>query len=82
MNGQVLKQLRLKAGLRQSELAERAGLSKQFVCDLEHGRSSPSSKTIFRLANALRVDAGDLLRLLYSPAPARRNGRRKEAARS
>ena len=79
--GQALRRLRIRAGLRQSELAEKAGLSKQFICDLEHGKSRPSGDSIVRLAYALQVDAGDLLTLWYGPEP-RRSGRRSEAVRS
>ena len=45
----------------QEQLAERAGLSKQFVCNIECGRTIPSLKTVLSLCDALNVTPNDLL---------------------
>ncbi|MBQ7887613.1 MAG: helix-turn-helix transcriptional regulator [Clostridia bacterium] len=45
----------------QEELAERAGVSKQFICNIECGRTIPSLKTVLSLCHALNVNTHDLL---------------------
>ncbi len=49
-------------GWTQEYLAEQAGLSKQFICNIECGRTIPSLKTILSLCEALAVTPNDLLR--------------------
>jgi transcriptional regulator with XRE-family HTH domain len=49
--GVLLQQCRLAAGLSQEELAERAGLSRRGISDLERGaRRMPYAATVRRLA--------------------------------
>ena len=53
----LLRRHRLAEGLSQEELAERAGLSRRGVSDLERGvKRSPHRDTILRLADALRLE--------------------------
>jgi transcriptional regulator with XRE-family HTH domain/tetratricopeptide (TPR) repeat protein len=53
----LLRRHRLAAGLSQEELAERAGLSRRGVSDLERGvKRSPHRDTILRLADALGLE--------------------------
>src|SRR5215831_2692072 len=63
--GTLLKRCRLSAGFSQEELAERAGLSRRGITDLERGaRRSPHPGTVRRLADALALtepDRADLL---------------------
>src|SRR5215472_12138587 len=55
---ELLRQHRLRAGLSQEALAERAGLSARGISDLERGiRRTPYPATIARLATALGLDA-------------------------
>src|SRR5579872_5820065 len=58
--GNLLHWYRAEAGLSQGELAERAGLSRRAISDLERGvRRSPYPVTVRRLAEALKLnDAG------------------------
>src|ERR1700694_5607075 len=52
--GALLHQHRLMAGLSQEELAERAGLSRRGISDLERGaRLAPYPATVRRLIEAL-----------------------------
>jgi transcriptional regulator with XRE-family HTH domain len=51
-----LKELREQAGLTQPQLAEKAGMSKGGVADLEQGINQPSWATVQKLADALGVD--------------------------
>src|SRR5919205_2243431 len=68
--GEVLRQLRLEAGLTQEELAERAGLSTRGLSDLERGlRRTPRLGTVRLLADALGLAGPDRERLLSSRQP-------------
>jgi transcriptional regulator with XRE-family HTH domain len=63
--GLLLKRHRLAAGLSQEELAERAGLSRRGISDLERGaRRMPHPATLRRLAEALGLAEGDHTALL------------------
>jgi len=56
--GQQLRQLRLRAGLTQEALAERAGLATKAIAALESGaRRSPYPRTLSMLAGALELSA-------------------------
>jgi transcriptional regulator with XRE-family HTH domain len=59
--GLHLKQLRVKAGLTQEQLADRAGMHRTFVGRLERGQSSLRVERLFDLAAALGVELADLL---------------------
>jgi len=48
-------------GLTLEGLAERAGLSPNYVGSVENGRRDPSLSTILALAKGLRVPPGELL---------------------
>jgi len=48
-----LRRARLKSGLKQSELAERAGISRQTLSVLESGRGQPSTSVALHLARVL-----------------------------
>ena len=49
-----LRELRLKAGLKQSELAQLSGVTRAYISDLETRRSGlPNPETATRIAQAL-----------------------------
>ena len=54
--GEKIKCERLKKSLKQYELAKKAGISNTFLSDIEVGRTSPSLKTLDKIAKALGVD--------------------------
>jgi len=63
--GRLLQQYRLAAAVSQDELAERAGLSRRGISDLERGaRRRPYLATVRRLAEALGLDAAQQSKLL------------------
>ncbi len=65
--GFLLLRHRMAAGLSQQELAERAGLSRRGISDLERGaRRSPYPATVRRLAEALGLAGPDKAALLES----------------
>ena len=62
--GALLRCYRLRAGLTQEELAERAGLSARGISDLERGlRLAPHRDTVRMLADALALPPDDQARL-------------------
>jgi transcriptional regulator with XRE-family HTH domain len=60
--GKHLRAARLAAGLTQEALAERAELHPTYISNTERGYSCPTIYTVARLAKALKIDAGDLVR--------------------
>ena len=58
---------RTRAGLTQSEVAERMGTTQSVVARLESGRSMPSMRTVQRYAQALGVRAVVRLERLRPP---------------
>lgn len=53
--GKNIKRQRELAGLTQEVLAERAGISQDFLGKIEVNINKPGLKTIFRLAEALNI---------------------------
>jgi DNA-binding NarL/FixJ family response regulator/DNA-binding XRE family transcriptional regulator len=71
--GQRLRQLRMRAGLSQAALAERAGLAAAAVAALERGvRRSPYPQTLGALADALRLTPDERAALADAATAARR----------
>lgn len=57
----VLRQARQDAGLTQADLALRCGLTSRYIRSLEAAQSCPSLDAVFRLAQALELQAHDLI---------------------
>lgn len=53
--GRNFARLRHEKGLTQEQVAERSGLSQQYLSDLERGRRNPTIITLYELALALGV---------------------------
>lgn len=58
--GQRVRSLRIEGGLTQEQLAERAGISVDFLSLIERGRNSPSFENLDELAGALEVSVAEL----------------------
>lgn len=58
--GRRIGEIRKRRGLSQEMLAERAGISAQYVSNIERGKENPTLDLLFRLAEALRVSLGEL----------------------
>ncbi len=73
--GDLLRQHRLAAGLTQEELAERAGLSRRGISDLERtARSHPYRETVRALADALDLTGSERSAFfMAAKRPVRRN---------
>ena len=59
--GLVVKELRKERKISQEYLADEASIDRTFLSQLETGRKQPSLLTILRLAQALRMEASELL---------------------
>ena len=61
--GRAVRIRRVELDLNQAEFAPMAGLSAGYLSTLECGRRNPGTRTIWRLAEALNMTAGELLNL-------------------
>ena len=59
--GQVLRDAREAQGGRLVDVAERAGISPQYLSEIERGRKEPSSEMIAAVSGALSIELDDLL---------------------
>ena len=62
--GKLVAGLRKAARLSQEELAERAGLHRTYVSQVERGLKSPTIVTLLRLSRALDTTPSKLMRQL------------------
>ena len=53
--GNKIRQLRIKKGLTQEELADRSELSKSFISQLENDLTSPSIATLVDILQCLEI---------------------------
>jgi transcriptional regulator with XRE-family HTH domain len=61
--GDWIRVSRMQQSMSQRELADRSGLSRSYLCDIERGRGAqPSVTTLDKLAAALGVSRMELLR--------------------
>jgi transcriptional regulator with XRE-family HTH domain len=59
--GHALRTTREEQGSRLVDVAERAGISPQYLSEIERGRKEPSSEMIAAVTGALGVELADLL---------------------
>lgn len=59
--GGEIRRRRIAHGLTLEQLAERAGLTPNYVGSVEIGRRDPSLSTVLALARGLELEPGDLL---------------------
>lgn len=60
--GKRVKQLRLKKGLTQIQLANKGDFDRNYIGMIERGERNPSLLSLQRLANALEVDLSLLVK--------------------
>ena len=60
--GRNAARIRREKQLTQEQLAERSGLSQQYISGLERGQRNPTIVTVYEIACALGVSHLDLLR--------------------
>jgi len=62
-----LKENRRKCGLSQSKLAEKAGISTQYIAMIELSRQFPTPEVLQRIASAFGIEAHELFAVPPSP---------------
>ena len=60
--GERIREIRLDLDLNQDQLAERAGLSKGFLSDVENNKRNIGSENLLKIANVLGASVDYLLR--------------------
>jgi len=60
--GRNVRALREAKGWSQEDFADRAGIHRTYVSDIERGRRNPTITVVEKLAAPLGVSAGELLR--------------------
>ena len=60
--GRNAARLRKESGLTQEQLAERCGLSQQYLSKLERGKRNPTVVTLYEIAQGLGVSHVELVR--------------------
>ena len=61
MFADLLRSARKKAGVTQEELAQKAGVTREYISYLEHNKYIPSIVVFVRLARALDQSPADLI---------------------
>lgn len=61
MFGKRVRERRLALGLTQQELADRAGLHRSYIGEIELGRRNVTLKSAAKIAKVLQVDVASLL---------------------
>lgn len=74
--GRSLRAAREEQGGRLVDVAERAGISPQYLSEIERGRKEPSSEMIAAVAGALRLGLDDLLVVIAGDLRRRRTADR------
>ena len=59
--GENTARIRKEKGLTQEALAEKSGLSQQYISGLENGQRNPTIVTLYELSSALGVSHLELL---------------------
>lgn len=64
----LLRDERERRGLSKYAVAKQSGLSEQMVGYVERGMRNPSLETVLRIAAALEVDLGEVVKKAYKAA--------------
>jgi transcriptional regulator with XRE-family HTH domain len=67
-----MKENRNRLGLSQARLAERSGLSTQYIAMIELSRKFPSPEMLERIASALEIDPPELFSMQIAEAQIRK----------
>jgi transcriptional regulator with XRE-family HTH domain len=56
-----LKKIRLERGISQKELAEKTGLTRQTIHNIENGKQYPKLSNIIKIAEVLKISIYEVL---------------------
>lgn len=60
--GENLKRIRTEKGISQGDIVRAMGMPRSFVSSIENGRTNPTLATITKLAKAVGVSVGELMK--------------------
>ena len=60
--GQSLKRIRTKKVISQNKIARILGIDRAFISNIENGKTNPTLTTIAKLAKAIGVSVGELMK--------------------
>ena len=60
--GQNIKMVRKAKGMTQAELAEKSGISRSYLADLEGDRYTPSLNVLYELSHNLETEVPELIK--------------------
>jgi Predicted transcriptional regulators len=61
--GKNLKRIRKEKVISQGDIARSLNVSRGFISNIENGKTNPTLATITKLANAVGVSIGELMRI-------------------
>jgi transcriptional regulator with XRE-family HTH domain len=59
--GKLIQESRKNKEMTQQQLAEKTGLSRNYISDVENGRYTPSAETLFRICSILEIDLNNFI---------------------
>lgn len=60
--GKNLKRIRTEKGISQGDIARTLGVGRSFITNIENGKTNPTLATIAKLAKAIGISVGDLMK--------------------
>ena len=60
--GENLKRIRTAKGISQGEISRKLEVDKSFVSNIENGKTNPTLSTIAKIAKAIGVSIGELMK--------------------
>jgi len=60
--GENLKRIRTAKGISQGEISRKLEVDKSFVSNIENGKTNPTLSTIAKIAKAIGVSVGELMK--------------------
>ena len=60
--GKNLKRIRTEKGISQGDIVRSMGMDRAFVSNIENGKTNPTLATIAKLAKAVGVSVGELMK--------------------
>jgi len=60
--GLNLKRIRIEKGISQGDISRALKVARSFISDLENGKRNPTLSTIAKLAKAIGVSLGELIK--------------------
>ena len=57
-----MKRIRLRKGMSQGDICRKLGVDRSYISNVESGKKNPTLLTITKLAKALGVSVGELLK--------------------